>query len=198
MLLLSFIRICDAVHRIAQICILNLSAFACFLFWKLTIEIGWEVLKVKFGFWNVLVWQAQTNQLDLPPLEGIIVHSEKIYLLTFCIIVSMCGCGGVMNTRVSFKTSTWWKKKLDFFLTQEKSPAAPQPVLAGWEDRLFPQDVFLDGKSGTWARHPWPMRRRRPWTPCARPWHSNGGEMLCGKPKLRAPFKWKSELKRWI
>ena len=115
MLLLSFIRICNAAHRIAQICILNLSAFACFLFWKLTIEIGWEVLKVKFCFWNVLVWQAQTNQLDLPPLEGIIVHLIRRFIFSHFALLSQCAAVVVWWTPESLSRQAPGGKKIGFF-----------------------------------------------------------------------------------
>ena len=39
-----------------------------FLLCTLTIEIFRKVLEVKFRFWNILVWQANPDQLDLPSL----------------------------------------------------------------------------------------------------------------------------------
>ena len=84
------------------------------------------------------------------------------HILHYCLNVRLWWCDEHQSL---FQDKHLVEKNWISFLNQEKSPAAPQPVLAGWEDRLFPQDVFLDGKSGTWARHPWPRRRRRPWTP---------------------------------
>ena len=95
----------------------------------------------------------------------------------------------------------------------EIEPAALLLVSAVGEDRLCPRDAFLASRSETSALRPLPRRCRTPWTPCwifivektcekskivqkktpcGHPWHSNVGEMLCGSPKHRVPFKLES------